>query len=111
MSITTVLESAEDQCRMPVTCGSTPASSAVAGDGSLSSSSSVAAGVSVTAGCAGVMAGTIAAVAGGSTCGGVTDAAERALAEFRLLAWAERGRWPRVHHTPAPNATAHNTTA
>src|SRR5271169_4680586 len=93
MSITTVLDSADDQCRMPVTRGNKPASSAVAGESSLSSP--------VTPSAAGATdsAGTVAAT------GARTGATGRA------LAFTERPRWPRVHHSPAPNPTANITTA
>src|SRR5580704_6069203 len=103
MSITTVLESAEDQCRMPVTCGITPASSAVAGAASLSSTvAEVSVTAFVTVGDE-IDAGS--AILAGAASGVATGAVARALAFTAAV------RCPRVHHTPAPSATAHNTTA
>src|ERR1700730_5072686 len=105
MSITTVLDSADDQCRMPVTLGSRPASTGVAGEDSFSSSSAVVPEVPSIGGTAAVAGGGVDAVAGCVACVATADATEPALAR------AERARWPRVHHTPAPQAAATNTTA
>src|SRR5580692_3647417 len=99
MSITTVLESADDQCRMSVTRGSTPASSAFTGEASPESS------VTVSAAGTGALATSSAGeVAGCEVCGGAASVAVRA------SAFAERARWPRGHQTPAPKAMANNTT-
>src|SRR5580704_748785 len=98
MSITTVLESADDQCRMSVTRGSTPASSALTGEASPESSVTVSA-----AGTGALATGSAGAVAGCGECG--VDAVM-----VPASAFAECARWPRVHQTPAPNAIANNTT-
>src|SRR5271165_5142438 len=96
MSTTTVLASSDDQCRIPVTWGSKPASSGVVGKASLSSS------VTDSAGGATGPAGTVTAGAAGFAGNG---AIEPALGLTRI-AW-----WPRVHHSPAPKPTANSTTA
>src|SRR5580704_1625229 len=98
MSITTVLESADDQCRMSVTRGSTPASSALTGEASPESSVTVSA-----AGTGALATGSAGAVAGCGECG--VDAVM-----VPASAFAERARWPRVHQTLAPKAIANNTT-
>src|SRR5438445_10260660 len=98
MSITTVLDSAEDQCRTPVTCGSTPASSGVVDGVSLSSSATACAGVTDAVGGAGATAT--------GTAGGVA-----AVAFGPEFAPTVAARWPRTHHTPAPEPTASKTTA
>src|SRR5579863_2842372 len=84
---------------MPVTLGNTPASSEVTGKESLSSSVCVA--VSTTAG---AIAAGCAMVAGGT----IGDAAATADDVFDFARLVLR---PSFHHTPAPRATAINTTA
>lgn len=99
--MTTVLESADDQCRMSVTCGNTPDASGVAGKESLSSSFSIVSVAVSTIGAA-VAAGVV-IVAGGNGCDVATV--------DEALALAERALWPSFHHTPAPRAAAINRTA
>src|ERR1700731_2590336 len=101
MSITTVLESAEDQCRMPVTCGSKPASSGVDGEGPLASFLSPSLFASGAA-------GTPLGVAVWVAAAGVGDRNPGLFMLPGLTAWA---RWPSVHHTPAPMVAANNTSA
>src|SRR5580692_8803389 len=105
--MTTVLESADDQCRMPVTCGKTPATSGVAGEESLASlfvTSVLLTSVSVAVSTIGIaVAAGFAIVTGGNACDIVTLDAPLAFTGCALR--------PSFHHTPAPRAAAINTSA